>query len=150
MRTKFQITAAAAVLIGATAFGIAPALAAHPTGPTCMDITWNADLLKSFPRAPAACQEVVVRDGKKFARFTAKVTAIGPDIVKVRFLNVAGDPGREITIKPGPDSRVVIAGKKVEYSKLRKDDELTVWMPERQVGVISDPDDTATSIIVLP
>jgi hypothetical protein len=131
------------------ALGATTARAEHPPGPACMDINWNAQLLKSFPRAPAACQEVVVRNDKKFARFEAKVTAVGTDTVAVRFLNVAGDPGREVTIKPSPNARVSIGGKKVEYSKLQKGDKLTFWVPEHEVGVVSDPDETAASTIIL-
>jgi len=143
-------TAVAAIMTVVVGLGVASARAEHPAVPTCMDITWSPEFIKSFPRAPAACQEVVVRNDKKFARFDAKVTAVGPGVVKVRFSNVAGDSGREISIKPGPNSRVLMDGKKVEYSKLRMGDRLTVWMPEREIGVISDPDDTALSVIQLP
>jgi hypothetical protein len=146
---NIQTMAAAAMLACIAALGVTTAMAEHPAGPTCMDIQWNAELLKSFPRAAAACQEVVVHNGKKFARFTAKVTAVGPDAVKVRFLTSAGNPEREISLKPGPSARVEIKGKKVDYSKLQKDDVLTFWVPEREIGVISDPDDTAASTIVL-
>jgi hypothetical protein len=147
--TKFQVMAATAILACVTALGTLTALAQHPAGPTCMDIQWNADFLKAYPRAPAACQEIAVRNSKKFARFTAKVTTVEAAAVKVRFLSSSGEEGREIALKPGPNARVDIAGKKVEYSKLKKDDVLTLWVPERALGVISDPDDTASSSIVL-
>jgi len=146
---KSRTTAAAAMLACLTMMGAAPAMAAHPAKPTCMDIKWNPELLKSFPRAPAACQGVVERNGKMYARFTAKVTAVGSDTVTVRFLNVAGDPGREVTLKPGPDASVTMGGTEVKYAKLQKDDVLTFWVPEMQVGVIADPDSTAESTIVL-
>ncbi|HEX7416942.1 MAG TPA: hypothetical protein VF315_02715 [Steroidobacteraceae bacterium] len=146
---KLQTTAVAALLACVTALGAVTAMAEHPAVPTCMDIHWNAELLKAFPRAPVACQEIAVRHGKNYARFTAKVTAVGADTVKVRFLNAAGDMEREISLKPGPDAKVTIAGEKVGYSKLQKDDVMTFWVPERQLGVISDPDATAASTIVL-
>jgi hypothetical protein len=90
-----------------------------------------------------------VRNGKNFGRFTAKVTAVGTDAVKVRFLTADGNPEREISLKPGPDARVELSGKKVEYSQLKKGDVLTFWVPEGQLGVISDPDATAASTMVL-
>jgi hypothetical protein len=120
-----------------------------PAGPQCMDIQWNAELLDSFPRAAVVCQEVAVRSGKKFARFTAKVTEVAPETVKVRFLTATGNEEREISLKPGAGARVEMKGKKVEYSTLRKNDVLTFWVAEGQLGVISDPDDTASSTIVL-
>lgn len=125
------------------------ARAEPPAGPQCADIQWNADLLKSFPRAAVVCQEVAVRKGKKFARFTAKVTDVAPQAVKVRFVTPAGNEEREISLKPGENARVEMKGKKVAYSTLRKDDVLTFWVAENQLGVISDPDDTASSTIVL-
>jgi hypothetical protein len=146
---KIQTMVAAAMLACVTAASTTTATAEHPTGPTCMDIQWNAELLKAFPRAPAACQEVAVRKDRKYARFTAKVMAVGPEIVTVRFLTSAGNPEREISLKPGPNARVEMDGKKIEYSKLQKDDVLTFWVPERQLGVISDPDDTAASTLIL-
>jgi len=146
---KFQVMAATTMLLCVASLGTLTAMAEHPAGPTCMDIQWNAEFLKAYPRAPAACQEIAVRNGKNFARFTAKVTSVKPDNVTVRFLSSAGEEGREISLKPGPNARVEVAGKKVDYSKLQKNDVLTFWVPERALGVISDPDDTASSTIVL-
>jgi hypothetical protein len=146
---KFQVMMAATILACATALGTLTAMAEHPAGPTCMDIQWNAEFLKAYPRAPAACQEIAVRNGKKFARFSAKVTAVEAGSVTVRFLSSSGEQGREISLKPGPNARVELGGRKVEYSKLQKNDVLTLWVPERALGVISDPDDTASSTIVL-
>jgi hypothetical protein len=151
MKTQIRSCVATAILacLGALVAPAAMAADNHPAGPTCMDIKWNPELLRMYPRAPAACQEVAVRNGKKYARFVGKVTAVGPEGVAVRFSNIAGDPGREITVKPGANSKVTMAGKKVAYATLQKGDELTFWVPEQQVGVISDPEDTDSSTIVL-
>ena len=90
-----------------------------------------------------------MRQGKPAWIFTGKLISVSPEVVAVKFLNVAGDPGREIQLKPSPDARVEMLGKKVEYSKLLKDDVLTFWVPEHEVGVISDPDAKASSTLVL-
>lgn len=116
---------------------------------TCFNIKWNAGLLKSFPRAPAACQEVVKSNGTQYARFDATITEVDKDGVSVRFLNVAGDPGREMRLKPGANAMVRIGDRKVDYSKLSKGDKMTFWVPEDRIGVISDPSDTAESTIVI-
>ncbi len=150
MNNKVKISAAAVMLACATALVSLPATAAvHPAKATCMDIKWNVELLKNYPRAPTACQEIVVRDGKKYARFEANVITVTPDRVTVRFLNVVGHEGRELAIKPGPGATVEIAGKKVEYANLKKGDKLTFMVPEEQLGVISDPDETAASEIIV-
>jgi hypothetical protein len=149
MDRKMKIVTTGLLMACMTALGATTALAEPPAGPQCKDIQWNAELLKSFPRAAVVCQEVAVRDGKKFARFTAKVTSVTAEAVKVRFLTSAGNEEREISLKPGDGARVEMKGKKVDYSTLRKNDVLTFWVPEHQLGVISDPDDTAASSIVL-
>ena len=149
MNKRFRTLTAASIVACFAGFGGTVAMAQPPAGPQCADIQWNAELLKSFPRAAVVCQEVAVRNGKKFARFSAKVTSVDPKAVKVRFLTPAGNEERELTLKPGADSRVEMNGKKVEYSTLHKGDVLTFWVPERQLGVISDPDDTAASTILL-
>src|SRR5665213_4555869 len=89
--TKFQVMTATAMLACVTALDTWTAIAQHPAGPTCVDIQWNAEFLKAYPRAPAACQEIAVRNGKKFARFTAKVTAVESGAVTVRFLSSSGE-----------------------------------------------------------
>jgi hypothetical protein len=149
MKRRLRSISAAALVACVAGLGGTTAMAEPPAGPQCADIQWNAELLKSFPRAAVVCQEVVVRNGKKYARFTAKVTAVEPKVVTVRFLTPAGNEERELSLRPGADSRVEMKGKKVEYSTLHKGDVLTFWVPERQLGVISDPDDTAASTILL-
>lgn len=149
MKRKVKMLTTAVLVACVTGLGSTTAMAEPPAGPQCMDMQWNAELLKSFPRAAVVCQEVAVRNGKKYARFTAKVTDVAPETVKVRFLTSAGNEEREISLKPGAGARVKMKGKKVEYSTLRKDDVLTFWVAEQQLGVISDPDDTAASTIVL-
>lgn len=147
MKRKWRTMTPAALVACMAGLGGTTAMAEPPAGPQCADMQWNAELLKSFPRAAVVCQEVALRDGKRFARFSAKVTAVAPDAVTVRFLTPAGNEEREMTIKPGGKSRVEMKGKKVEYSTLKKGDVLTFWVPEHQLGVISDPDDTATTTI---
>ena len=149
MNRKGKILTTAALVACVIGLGGTTAMAEPPAGPACMDIQWNAELLNSFPRAAVVCQEVAVRNGKKFARFNAKVTEVAPETVKVRFLTSAGNEEREVALKPGAGARVEMKGKKVEYSTLRKNDVLTFWVAEDQLGVISDPDDTASSTIVL-
>jgi len=150
MKNKMKIAATAAMLACVGMLGISVATAEeHPAKPTCMDIKWNADLLKRYPRAAVGCREVAVRDGKNYARFEAKVKANTPDGVTLEVMNVAGKPDHEITIKPGSEATVEIEGKKVPYAKVVKGDKLTFWVPESRVGVISDPDATAASEIIM-
>jgi len=86
---------------------------------------------------------------RNIRRSHPKGTSVTCDIVKVRFPTSAGNPEREISLEPGPDARVEMAGQKVEYSKRKNGDVSTFWVPERRLGVISDdPDATAASMII--
>jgi hypothetical protein len=147
---KYRKLIAAAVVSSATLLGVARAAAPDPAvSSKCSDIKWNAELLKKYPGAPAGCQEIVVRDGKKFARFDAKVITVNPDGVSVRFVDTYGNPGRVIKIQAGKDARVDISGEKVEYAKLKKDQKMSFYIPEATLGVISDPTDLAASKIIV-
>jgi hypothetical protein len=141
---------AAVVVASATVHGVATAAAPDPAfSSKCSNIRWNAALLKKYPGAPSGCREIVVRDGKKFARFDAKVVTVNPDGVSVRFVDSFGNPGRVIKIQAGKDARVDIAGEKVEYAKLKKDQKMSFYIPEATLGVISDPTDLASSKIIV-
>ena len=147
---KYRKLIAAAVVSSATLLGLATAATPDPAvSSKCSDIKWNAELLKNYPSAPGGCQEIVVRDGKKFARFDATVVTVNPDGISVRFLDPYGNTGRLIKIQAGKDARVQISGEKVEYDKLKKDQKMSFYIPEATLGVISDPTDLAASKIVV-
>jgi hypothetical protein len=150
MMSKYSPLVAAAVIWSGTLLTTSAAMAAEAEANSrCADIKWNAALLKKYPNAPAGCQEIVVKDGKKFAKFDATVVTVNPDGVSVRFLDPYGNPGRIMKIQAGKDARVDIAGEKVEYAKLKKDQKMTFYIPESTLGVISDPTDSASSKIVV-
>lgn len=46
---------------------------------TCSDIDWKPQILARFSGIDQACQEIVVRDGKKFARFEVKLVRARAD-----------------------------------------------------------------------
>ena len=61
------------VLLSVAISGLAlsqPVLAEHET---CDGIDWNPQILERFAAIDKACQEVVVRDGKKFVHFEVKL-----------------------------------------------------------------------------
>jgi hypothetical protein len=147
---KYCKLVAAAIVSSGTLLSAATVTAADtPASSKCSDIKWNADLLKKYPNAPAGCQDIVVKDGMKFARFDATVIAVHPDGVSVRFVDPYGNPGRVMKIQPGKDATVDVAGEKVAYAKLKKDQKMTFYIPESTLGVISDPTDSASSTIVV-
>ena len=150
MMIKYSQLAAAAIVWAGSLLTTSTATADDTAASSrCSDIKWNAALLKKYPNAPAGCQEIVVKDGKKFAKFDATVVTVNPDGVSVRFIDPYGNPGRVMKIQADKDARVDIAGEKVEYAKLKKNQKMTFYIPESTLGVISDPTDSASSKIVV-
>ncbi len=139
----------AALALSCLAF--ASAHAAAP-GAGCSNFTFNADFLKAYPRAPAACQEVVTRDGVKVVRFSAQVSRAAKDQIQLAFLNAVGQPlsGSNITLKPQPGQTVEVNGKMIPFADLRRGDKLDFWVPENTAGAYLDRTSKALTTIVLP
>jgi hypothetical protein len=154
MKTILTIVAASAAVLGAVAL-TSPALAAEGAkpGPNCTNIVYDAEFLKAYPRAAAACQEVVESNGKRAVRFTANVAKAEKDHIQLTFLNSMGkpiQPTMTLTLLPQAGQTLRVNGKDVDYSKLSKGDKVDFWVPEKTLGVISNPNATAVSTIVLP
>ncbi len=127
--------------------------AAKAMGPTCGDITYDPEFLAAYPRAAAACQEVVMNQGKKAVRFTANVVKVKKDYIQLAFLNTMGkpiEPVQTMTLLPQAGQTLRVNGKDVSFDKLSKGDKVDFWLPEKTLGVITNPNATAVSTIVLP
>jgi hypothetical protein len=156
LMNKFAMATVTVALYATVALlGWTTALAADApkTGPTCADIHYNAEFLAAYPRAPAACQEVVTNGGKLTARFSAAVTRVEKEYIQLNFLNTMGkpiEPVKELTLLTLAGQTVRVNGKDVAYGTLAKGDKIDFWLPENAVGFITNPNSTALSTIVLP
>jgi len=129
------------VLLALAAVPVA-AMAAEGEQPqlSCIkDVAFSHEFLERYPNAAPACREVQMKDGEKWVRFESKVTKVKNGNVTLDFLNVRGDTLATVTVKPKPDARVTIDGKKKKYSTLRAGDKLGFWMPESRLGFYSEP-----------
>ena len=64
MHTQYK---AILVALAITGLGFSPAV--HAGDVSCDDIDWNPQILERFQGIQEACREIVVRDGKTYARF---------------------------------------------------------------------------------
>ncbi|HKE43215.1 MAG TPA: hypothetical protein VKB41_01635 [Steroidobacteraceae bacterium] len=129
------------VLLALAALPVA-AMAAEGEGEqlSCIkDVAFSHEFLDRYPNAAPACREVKMQDGEKWVKFESKVTKVQKDNVTLDFLNVRGDTLATVTVKPQPNARVTIEGKKKKYSSLRPGDKLGFWMPEKRFGFYSEP-----------
>ncbi len=115
------------------------ALAATPEVPapaeTCSGIQWSSDFLKTYPKAPAACRDVTVRDGVKYARFDGVVSKVGTNYVQVAISDVADIPISVIAFQIGVGGMVTIGDKTEQVRDLKVKDKLTFWVREGQFGI---------------
>ena len=82
----------------------------------CSEVKFSEAFLARYPKAPAACIEARELEGKRYAKFDAKVYLKGPEITTVNLLNTKGDVVDTFSLKPGPDQKIKINGKDTKFS----------------------------------
>ena len=113
----------------------------EPAKLSCIkDVTYSHDFLAKYPRAPAGCREVEMRDGMKWIRFQAKVVRMKGNKVTADFIDNHDQPIATLTFaSTDPNERVEVDGKNIKFSQLKRDDELTFWVPESRFGFYASP-----------
>ena len=114
---------------------------------SCSNIAWSPAFLKDYPTAPAACRQVIVKDGVKFATFDGKVAKVGPQFVEVAVSDVAGIAISTIAFQIGKGGRVTIDDKVEKVKDLKVGDQLTFWVREGQFGISPTLTDEPMTII---
>lgn len=142
-KSAILLSAALALTAGATTVYAQGTVAHNP----CSKIRWSGDFLAKYPLAAVVCADVVVKDGRNFARFDGVVTSASKDAVVVDFVNVRGDAVREIHVVPGPNQTVEVNGKAKPLGKLERGDRISVYLPEGSIGFVTDPGAHAVTTI---
>ena len=147
-----------ALLVTALALplSIGAAYAAKPVDPSklakveCSELKFSEAFLERYPHAPAACMEARELDGKRYAKFDAKVYLTGPEITTVNLLNAKGDIVDTFSLKPGPDQKIKINGKETKFSELRPGEKLSFWVSEDRMEAAVLPGATEHTWAVAP
>lgn len=103
------------------------------------DVVYSQEFLAHYPKAGAACREVVQKNGEKWVRFDADVVRVRRNRVTADFIDKFGHSVGMLTIEASPDARVLVNGRKMRYSTLGRGDKLSFWMPESRVGFYAAP-----------
>ena len=106
---------------------------------TCAEVEWAQDLLEQYPRIAEGCQEVVVSEGVKWARFDAEYVRRSQDRVTMNFKDRQGRSMGEITVLPAPEQRVSIEGREYRFSELSRGQQVNIYVPERMFAVAVEP-----------
>jgi len=116
----------------------------------CSEVKYSSEFLAKYPHAPAACLEAVEKDGKRYAKFQARVFLNSPDRTTVELLNVRGDPLTTFSFKPAPDAGVMIDGKKTKFTDLKKGEKISFYVSADRLEASELPGATEDSWAVLP
>jgi len=103
------------------------------------DITYSQEFLARYPKAGAACREVVMKDGKKWARFDADVVDVRGNQVTANFNDRYKQSVATLTFSAAPEARLTIGGKEAAFSELRSGDTISVWISESRMGFYAKP-----------
>ena len=153
MNRKNSAAALCALLLP---LSIGAAQAAKPIDPDklpkveCADLKFSEAFLSKYPKAPQACLEGREHNGKRFAKFDAKVYITGPEITTVTLVNSKGEMMDTFSLKPGPDQKIKINGKDTKFSELRVGEKITFWVSEDRMTASELPGSSETSWAVLP
>jgi hypothetical protein len=125
-------------------------LAAEPKLNCVNDITYSPQFLQNYPNAPAACREVIIKDGQKWARFEAEVVKVKGQDVTAHVLDAYENSIATVTFKASSDARLTVDGSPTKYSSLQSGQKLTFWVPNAAAGFYAAPVATpATKLAVV-
>jgi hypothetical protein len=116
----------------------------------CSDIKFGAAFLAKYPQAPAACLDGRVYDGKRYAKFQAKVYISDPAFMTVQMLDTAGATVTTFSFKPGPDQGVHVNGQLRKFHDMAVGDVITIWVSEDRTDAQELPGSTTNSWAMLP
>jgi LPXTG-motif cell wall-anchored protein len=145
-RSAVQLAAAAVILACASTANAQQADAKTLDKPavnaaSCADVTWQKAILARYPNIAAACQEVVVSNGTRFARFTGELVQVSPNgSVKIDFKDRDGHSlGKPTMLQPAPTQRALIQGQYYRLSELMPGQQLSMYVPEAGLTVATEP-----------
>jgi hypothetical protein len=122
-------------------FALAPlvGLADEPKLSCIKDVTYSQEFLAKYPKAGAACREVVMKDGQKWIRFDAHVVKVSGIEVTAELIDDFNNAVGKLTVSAAPDVAVDMNGKPTKYGQLKTGDELSFWVPESRWGFYAAP-----------
>jgi hypothetical protein len=108
---------------------------------SCADIQWQKEILARYPNIATGCQEVMVSNDTRFARFAGELEHVNGDgSVMIDFKDRNGHSlGKSTRLQPAPTQRVLIQGQRYRFSELKEGQQLSMYIPESVLGVATEP-----------
>lgn len=107
---------------------------------SCEDVDWHRNLLRDYPWVADACQETIIVDGMKWARFEAEFLQQHPDgAITSNFKNDRGRSLGTVRLMPGEDQQVMLDGRPYQFSELRRGQVLNFYAPDNMYAFTTEP-----------
>jgi hypothetical protein len=116
----------------------------------CASLKFSAEFLAKYPDAPAACIEAREYQGKRYAKFNAKVYLNSADRTTVTLVSPAGKDLSTFSFRPSPTAAVKVDGKPKKFTDLRQGEQISFWVSETRMTASELPASTEDSWSVLP
>jgi hypothetical protein len=116
----------------------------------CADLKFSAEFLQKYPDAPAACIEAREYNGKRYAKFQAKVYLNSADRTTVTLLDPAGKDLSTFSFRPSPTTVLKINGESKKFTQLNPGEKISFWVSEDRMTASALPASTEDSWAVLP
>jgi hypothetical protein len=132
----------AGVKLGVLALITAPiaGLAEDQPKLSCKDFTYSQEFLAQYPKAGAACREVIMKDGQKWVRFETDIKKVNGNQATADVIDNHGNTVSTLTVEAAADTRVSTSkGAEKKFSQLKAGNKLMVWLPESKVGFYAAP-----------
>ncbi|MCZ6831926.1 MAG: hypothetical protein O7F73_20520 [Gammaproteobacteria bacterium] len=145
------------VLLAGACFALLFGQAALAQDLSCSDINWSSAVTDEYPNIADACDAVVQKNGKMFARIEVEIQRVRGRTLTFKILHNDGSSSGSYTQTVNTGWRAKIGGRSYRPSDLFRGQQLNVYMPsDRWAVIIEDeeddgPDETeAVAIMAAP
>jgi hypothetical protein len=108
---------------------------------SCSDIEWSSTVTAQYPNIANACDAVLEKDGKVFARIDVEIMRVRGRTLTFKILNNDGSSGGNYSQTVETSWRAKIGGRNYRASDLSRGQRLNVYMPSDRWAVIHEDDD---------
>jgi LPXTG-motif cell wall-anchored protein len=121
---------------------------------SCADVNWNKEMVQNHPGLIDACREVVIANGKTWARFEARFVRVDPDGQVVFSVRDRSDRSlEEVLLMPAAGQMAYIDNRATPFRQLRRTDSINLYVPEGEYGFATQPgapSEQLATVVVAP
>lgn len=108
---------------------------------SCSDIEWSSTVTDQYPNIAGACDAVVEKNGKLYARVEVQVQRVRGRTMTFKIINNDGSSGGSYSQTVDTSWRAKIGGMSYRVGELSRGQNLNVYLPHDRWAVIHEDDD---------